>query len=376
MNNHSRVFVSHFFLAAAIALILTLPRAATSAGEDLPLEMIKLPPGFKISIYARIAGARSMTLGEQGALFVGTRPEGRVYAVLDHKKAGKADEVITVADGLNTPNGVAFKDGALYVAENNRIIRYEGIESRLRNPPRPEVVTDSLPSRTHHGWRYLRAGPDGKLYISIGAPCNICDEPGFAAIKRLNTDGTGMEVFASGVRNSIGFDWHPQTKDMWFTDNGRDWLGADMPPDELNHAPRQGMHFGYPYCHGNDILDPEYGKGRTCAGYTPPAMALGPHVASLGMRFYSGDMFPGMYRNQIFIAEHGSWNRSKKIGYRISLVYLEGNRTLKYEPFAEGWLQGESAWGRPVDVQVMPDGALLVSDDKAGVIYRITYGSR
>lgn len=367
-------------LPLPLLISLLLPVSATWSKDDLPLEKITLPPGFSINIYAReVPGARSMALGDKGTLFVGTRPEGRVYAVLDRNGDGRADEVFTIAEGLNSPNGVAFKDGALYVAEISRIIRFDNIESRLKNPPKPVLITDQLPSRTHHGWRYLRIGPDGKLYFGVGAPCNICDEPGYAVIKRMSLDGTGMEVFASGVRNTVGFDWHPLTKELWFTDNGRDWMGDDLPPDELNYAPRPGMHFGYPYCHGGDIADPQYGqhvKPRSCTDYAPPAVKLGPHVASLGMRFYTGTMFPEIYRHQIFIAEHGSWNRKNKIGYRLSLVLLEGNKAMSYEPFAEGWLQGDNAWGRPVDLLVMPDGSMLVSDDKAGAIYRITYTSK
>jgi glucose/arabinose dehydrogenase len=273
------------------------------------------------------------------------------------------------------PNGVVFHDGALYVAEVNRILRYDDIEAHLSNPPPPVVVNDSYPRDTHHGWKFMRLGPDGMLYVQVGAPCNICQraDPRYASITRLKLDGTGFEVFAHGVRNSVGFDWHPQTKELWFTDNGRDWLGDDRPPDELNRAPQPGLHFGFPYCHGKDIADPEFGNKRPCSDFVPPVLDLGPHVAALGMRFYTGAMFPPEYRNQIFIAQHGSWNRSQKIGYRVMRVRLEGNRAAEYEVFAAGWLQGEQVWGRPVDVQVMPDGALLVSDDHAGAIYRISY---
>ena len=358
------------------------PSLACNA-QDLPLNKIKLPPGFQITIYAKnVPNARSMTLSPNGILFVSTRTQGNVYAILDHNKDNKADEVITIAQGLNMPNGVAFREGALYVAEVNRVLRYDGIEGRLlttqlveRNPPSPVVVNDGFPRDPAHGWKFIRFSPDGMLYVPVGAPCNVCerDDQRYASIMRMKLDGTGLEVFASGVRNSVGFDWHPQTKELWFTDNGRDWMGDDMPPDELNYAPRKGMHFGFPYCHGKYIPDPEYGNKHKCAEFIPPAMELGPHVAALGMRFYTGTMFPKEYRNQIFIAEHGSWNRSIPIGYRVTLVRLEGNRAVKYEVFAEGWLQGRRAWGRPVDIQLMPDGALLVSDDHAGAIYRISY---
>jgi glucose/arabinose dehydrogenase len=322
-----------------------------------------------------------MVIGPNGTLFVGTRGEGKVYAVLDRNGDHRADRVITLAAGLNMPNGVAFRDDALYVAEVNRVIRFDDIEGRLDNAPAPVVVNDSFPTRTHHGWKFIRFGPDGLLYVPVGAPCNICkpDQARYATIFRMKPDGSDLEQYARGVRNTVGFDWDPRTKEMWFTDNGRDWLGNDAPPDELNHAPRPGMNFGYPYCHGKAIPDPEFGNKRACGKFTPPAMELGFHVASLGMRFYTGAMFPSEYRGQIFIAEHGSWNRFPPVGYRITLVWLRDNRAVSYEVFAEGWLQGLTpltriAWGRLVDIQVMPDGALLVSDDRAGAIYRISYG--
>jgi glucose/arabinose dehydrogenase len=346
-----------------------------SGNQDLPLNKIKLPDGFEISIYASdVPGARSMALGPNGTLFVGTRV-GKVYAIVDRNRDNSADEVITVARGLRMPNGVAFRGGALYVGEVSRVLRYDNIEARLSNPPTPVVVNDTFPGDRHHGWKFIRFGPDGQLYVPVGAPCNVCERSDgrYALIMRMNPDGTGLEVFARGVRNTVGFDWHPETKTLWFTDNGRDWLGDDVPPDELNHAPRKGLHFGFPYCHGGDIPDPEFREKHACEEFVPPAMKLGPHVAAIGMRFYTGTMFPDRYRNQIFIAEHGSWNRSTPIGYRVMQVRLEENRAVTYEVFAEGWLQGNAAWGRPADVLVMPDGALLVSDDRAGVIYRIVY---
>ncbi|HSL91481.1 MAG TPA: sorbosone dehydrogenase family protein [Candidatus Limnocylindrales bacterium] len=359
------------------ALILgILLYAAQAHTAELPLSSIRLPPGFRIDLYAdKLPGARSMALSPGGILFVGTRQEGKVYAVLDRGKKNRADEVIPIASGMNMPNGVAFRDGALYVAEVNRVLRYDGIEGRLKDPPKPVVVNDTFPRDTHHGWKFIRFGPDGHLYVPVGAPCNVCEEKDlrYAAILRMKPDGTSLEVFAAGVRNTVGFDWHPVTKELWFTDNGRDRMGDDRPPDELNRAPRKGMHFGFPYLHGKNIPDPEYGNRAGGRSITPPEMELGPHVASLGMRFYTGKMFPDGYRNQVFIAEHGSWNRSTPIGYRITLVRLKEGRAAGYEIFAEGWLQGRSAWGRPVDVLVMPDGALLVSDDKAGAIYRISY---
>ena len=356
----------------ARAGVVFLAFAAHAEAQRLPLDTIKLPPGFEIRVFAdNVPSARSMALGPSGVLFVGTRSD-RVYAV--SYQGDKATQVRVVASGLNMPNGVAFRDGALFVAEVSRILRFDGIAAKLDSPPRPAVVTDRFPGDRGHGWKFIRFGPDGWLYVPVGAPCNVCERnpDRYALISRIRPDGSGYEVFARGIRNSVGFDWHPQTKELWFTDNGRDWLGDDLPADELNHAPRPGMHFGFPYCHQGDVPDPEFGR-RGCSEFTPPAVKLGPHVAALGMRFYTGSQFPAEYRDNIFIAEHGSWNRSSKIGYRVKRVVVEGGRAVRHEVFAEGWLQGRSAWGRPVDVQVMPDGALLVSDDEAGVIYRISY---
>ncbi len=367
------------FLAAASSLLLlavTLVCGGANGGQGLPLDQITLPPGFEIAIYAsNVPNARSMALSPSGTLFVGTRTAGNVYAIVDRDHDHKADEVITLARGLNMPNGVAFRDGALYVAEVNRILRYDNIEAHLKDPPKPVVLNESFPRDRHHGWKFIRFGPDGLLYVPVGAPCNVCEgeDERYASITRMKPDGTRLEIFARGVRNTVGFDWDPKTHELWFTDNGRDRLGDELPPDELNHAPKQGLHFGFPYCHGKKISDPEFGTKRKCEEFIPPAIELGPHVGALGMRFYTGKMFPGEYRNQIFIAEHGSWNRSAPIGYRVTLVRLEHHRPLKYEVFAEGWLQGARAWGRPVDLLVMPDGGMLVSDDEAGVIYRISY---
>jgi len=358
-------------LTISVAFLLSPP----VWGQSLPVEKVRVPPGFQVRLFARVPGARSMALSPKGTLFVGTRGEGNVYAVRPGESPEKSGAVVTIARGLKMPNGVAFREGALYVAEVNRVLRYDGIESRLDSPPEPSVVNDSFPKDRHHGWKFIRFGPDGMLYVPVGAPCNICEpkEPIYAAIHRMKPDGSGLQLFARGVRNTVGFDWHPQTGELWFTDNGRDWMGDEIPPDELNHAPKPGMHFGYPYCHGKNIPDPEFGKKRPCSEFVPPAIALAPHVAAIGMRFYTGKMFPEEYRNQIFIAEHGSWNRSNPIGYRVTLVRLQNNRAVKYEVFAEGWLEGGRDWGRPADVLVTPDGALLVSDDKSGAIYRISY---
>lgn len=363
-------------LAAFCLLSLTAfsppPRA-----DDLPLHRLALPSGFTASVYARIPGARSLALGEQGTLFVGTRKD-TVYAARDRDGDGKAETVSVLARGLDTPNGVAFRDGALYVAEVSRILRYDRIEERIDSPPAPAVVRGDLPGERHHGWKYLAFGPDGLLYAPVGAPCNVCDRPDderFSTILRMKPDGSNLEIMARGVRNSVGFAWHPQTRELWFTNNGRDWMGDDLPPDTLNHAPRPGMHFGFPYCHGGDIPDPEFGKLRACAEFEPPAFNLPAHVAALGMKFYTGSQFPPEYRNRIFIAEHGSWNRSTPVGYQVVMATLDGDRVADVRPFLAGFLQGGSAWGRPVDVLVAPDGALLVSDDRAGAVYRITFAT-
>ena len=343
----------------------------------LPLETIKLPPGFSIEIWARVDNARQMALGGSdargGVLYVGSMRTGQVHAVR-FDASYHASTVTRIAGGLQLPTGLAWKNGSLYVAAVNRILRYDDIDHHLNQPPVPVTITDSLPKDTHHGWKFIAFGPDDKLYVPIGAPCNICapNDP-YASILRMNADGSGREVFVRGVRNSVGFDWSPVDRVLWFTDNGRDALGDDNPPDELNRAPRQAMHFGYPWCHGGKVADPEFGAQRKCSEFEPPAQTLGPHVASLGMRFYTGTMFPAEYRNQIFIAEHGSWNRSRKVGYRIALVRVKDGRAVAYENFASGWLQEESAWGRPADVQTLPDGSLLIADDHAGAIYRITY---
>jgi glucose/arabinose dehydrogenase len=359
--------------------IVSIVAAQTARRESrLPLDRIKLPPGFSIGVFSdQVPNARSLALSPNGVLYVGTRTEDKVYALVDRNQDGRADRVHTVASGLRTPNGVAWKDGTLYVAEVSRVLRFDGIDGRLEDPPKPRVFSDAFPSDTHHGWKFIRFGPDGRLYVPVGAPCNVCDpeNPIYSTITRLPAGGGKPEVFARGIRNTVGFDWHPRTRELWFTENGRDRMGDDIPPDELDHAPRPGLHFGFPYCHGR-VSDPEFGKGRPCGQFTAPKIELGPHVAALGMRFYNGAMFPAPYRGQVFIAEHGSWNRSKPIGYRVTLVRLEGNRAVSYETFAEGWLQGSKAWGRPVDVEVMPDGALLVSDDQAGAIYRIAHGTR
>lgn len=346
---------------------------------DIPLlNTIKLPAGFTISVWAdSVDNARSLAMGAKGTIFVGNRKGDKVYALVDKDNDGRADEKYTIASDLHMPNGVAFHNGSLFVAEVSKIWRFDNIEANLGNPPKPVLIKGDLPTEDHHGWKYIAFGPDDKLYIPVGAPCNNCDDhkkdERFSSITRMNADGSNFEVFAHGIRNSVGFDWHPQTKELWFTENGRDKMGDDVPGDELNTAPKAGMNFGYPYCHAGTISDPDFGKEHSCDEFTKPVAVLDPHVAALGMKFYTGSMFPAEYKNTVFIAEHGSWNRSKPIGYRLTIVKFDGNNKPSYTTFAEGWLSGETAWGRPVDVLQLPDGSLLVSDDFANAIYRISY---
>jgi YD repeat-containing protein len=350
-----------------------LPSSAAAAGD------VTLPPGFQVTVFAPdVPNARQMAAGPPGVVFVGSRSAGAVYAVVDRDGDHRADDVHVLARGLTMPSGVAFRDGTLFVAEVSRVLRFPDVARDLARPRRPEVLTAAFPSDTHHGWKFIAFGPDGRLWVPVGAPCNVCEPPGplHATITRLDPATGRPEVMARGVRNSVGFDFHPETGEVWFTDNGRDWLGDDQPPDELNRLARPGEHFGFPYCHGFAIADPDFNRGRPCGQFTAPARLLGPHVAALGMRFYTGRMFPEKYRGGIFIAEHGSWNRSTPIGYRVSFVKVEDGRAVSYEVFAEGWLKGGVAAGRPADVLVMPDGSLLVSDDKAGRIYRVTYDPR
>ncbi len=354
---------------------------ALAAAPDL--RTLRLPPGFQIEVLTdAVPTARQMALGSfkdgKGVLYVGSMGEGKVFAV--EMDQGRATAVHTVAYGLQMPVGVAWRDGQLLVSAVSKILRFDGIDGRLRNPPAPITVTSGFPTETHHGWKFIAFGPDGLLYVPVGAPCNICEPNArYANIQRMKPDGSGLETVAAGVRNSVGFDWNPRDRSLWFTDNGRDMLGDDVPSDELNHVERPGQHFGYPYCHQGDTPDPEFGSKRPCTEFTAPVVKLGAHVAALGMRFYNGQQFPVAYRNNIFIAEHGSWNRSSKVGYRVVRVVLDAQgKVLGQETFVDGWLSKDGAGkevisGRPVDVLVMPDGALLISDDKAGVIYRVRY---
>lgn len=369
------------FSRSALFFILVLlfacgPRESDNS-QSLPLHKIKLPPGFKIDVFAEVENARSLAISPGGTVFVGNRDKDKVYAIKDTDGDFKADKKWIVADSLTMPNGVAFKDGDLYVAEMTRILKFAGIESKLDNPGKPQVIGEAFPEQDGHGWKYISFGPDGKLYVPVGAPCNICEpnEEIYASITRMNADGSDREIFVKGVRNTVGFTWHPDTKELWFTDNGRDMMGDEIPNCELNLASKQGMHFGYPYCHEGEIKDPEFGDKRACSEFVPPVQKMGPHVAPLGLKFITGSMFPESYKNQLIVARHGSWNRTKKSGHDLALVKIKDNKSEGLETFASGWLDDESqkVWGRPVDVLSMKDGSLLVSDDFANVIYRISY---
>jgi glucose/arabinose dehydrogenase len=350
---------------------------------------LTVPAGFRVEVFEdSIPNPREMVRGPQGTLFVGSLAAGKVHAVVDANGDNKADRVVLIASGLRQPNGVAMRNGALFVATSGQILRYDDIERRLDSPPTPVVVVDSMPNpRAGHTWKFIAFGPDDMLYVSIGAPCNVClSPPMVSAIVRMKPDGSNLESFADGVRNSVGFDWHPTSRELWFTDNGRDMMGDDVPGDELNVAYKPGMHFGFPFCHQGDVADPQFGAQRACAATEPPAQKLGAHVAAIGMTFYTGSMFPASYRNAVFIAEHGSWNRSSPSGYRVTVARTDGRRVTSYEPFLQGFLPpaqsslpggrgaASVASGRPADVLQLPDGSILVSDDAANRILRISYG--
>jgi glucose/arabinose dehydrogenase len=368
-------------LVALILISCEQKNKALEKKDDPKLSKLKVPEGFTVSFFANdVENARSMALGDKGTVFVGNRKAKNVYALVDADKDGVAEKKYTVASGLNTPNGVAFHNGTLYIAGISKIWRIDNIESTLENPAKPVLVFDSLPTEEHHGWKYIAFGPDNKLYVPVGAPCNICDDnekdKRFASIMRMNADGSGAEVYAHGIRNSVGFTWHPQSGELWFTDNGRDALGDDMPADELNIATKKDENFGYPYCHAGTLPDPEFNKGKDCGDFKAPTATLTPHGAALGIKFNTGSMFPDKYRNHVFIAEHGSWNRSKPIGYRVMMATIEESTVKSYTPFMEGWLNNGEAWGRPVDVLFLKDGSMLVSDDHANAVYRVSYTAK
>lgn len=358
--------------------ILVLFSATINAGNyDPVLKQLQTPVGFTISIYAdNLPNARSLALADQGVVFIGSRQQGDVYAVQDSNGDGIIDKRYLIASKLYMPNGVAYKDGALFVAETNRILRYDNIIENLANPPEPKVIYDQFPSDQRHGWKYLRFGPDDKLYTAVGAPCNICEPEKeiYGTLVRLNPDGTDLEILARGIRNTVGFDWQPDTQALFLTENGRDYLGDDVPPDELNQWTSVGQHFGYPYCHGGDIPDPELAGTKDCKDFVAPAWKFKAHMAPLGIRFYQGKQFPKRFKNQLFVAQHGSWNRSEPHGYRVALVKFNNGKPVAEQAFISGWLTREGkVLGRPVDILELHDGSLLISDDNLGVIYKVEY---
>ena len=370
----SRVFVA---LTLAVPLWLTTPVQAEAGSIPGEVSGIIVPAGFHITRFSdNTPNARSLALADDGTVFVGTMTEGKVYALQDKDGDGYAETVNTVLHGLNVPNGVAWYQGDLYVAEVHRIIKLKDVARHLNGSATPEVVYSGFPSERHHGWKYLRIGPDRKLYAPVGAPCNICipSQPVFASLTRMDLDGSHFEIYAQGLRNSVGFDWLPGSNVLYATDNGRDYLGDDAPTDELNRVSQTGQHFGYPWCHGGDVPDPEYGTQHACREFEAPAWKFPAHVAPLGIRFYQGKQFPASYQGQLFVAQHGSWNREQPQGYRVVLVRFQDGKPVSDEVFASGWLHADGkAAGRPVDILEMPDGALLVSDDLAGAVYRISY---
>ena len=372
----------------AILSALLFAALGSNAAAAVKLDQLRLPPGFRIELVTdAVPNARQMALGRweggRGTVYVGSMRAGKVYAV--EIGAASRATVRTIASDLEMPSGVAWRDGKLYVAAVSKVLRFDGIDDTLSaDAARPRAgvqVGAAFPSETHHGWKFIAFGPDGKLYVPVGAPCNVCvPDDRHGVIQRMNPDGSGLETVARGVRNSVGFDWSPVDQALWFTDNGRDMLGDDLPADELDRVTRIGQHFGFPFCHQGDTPDPEFGKQRACSEFSPPAVKLGAHVAAIGMRFYSGTQFPAAYRGNAFIAEHGSWNRSAKSGYQVVRVSVDAEgRAAAPEPFVQGWLQTgndgrESVWGRPADVLNLPDGSMLISDDLAGAVYRVRYG--
>lgn len=353
-------------------LLLGLTSAPVMAKNIL--DKLTVAPGFEISLFANdVENARQIAVSKKGIVYVGSRKAGNVYALIDHNSDGVADKKIVVAKGLNMPSGIAIKDGDLYVGEVHRIIRFKNIDTQLKDP-KFDVVYNKLPSERHHGWKFLRFAPTGELIIPVGVPCNICaEDERFGRIFALNVETKQIKTIAKGVRNTVGFDFHPATQALWFSDNGRDMMGDDIPPDELNRATQEGEHFGFPYVHAGAIIDPEFGEGKNIADYTSPALALPAHVAPLGIHFYNGKQFPASYKQQLFVAEHGSWNRSKKSGYKVGLATIEVGRVTKYTPFITGFMKDETTFGRPVAFAELGDGSLLVSDDYANVIYRVSY---
>jgi glucose/arabinose dehydrogenase len=347
------------------------------------LSKLVVPEGFKVSVYASgMEEARSLALGDDGTLYVGTRGAqgapaiGKVYAIPNRNGDGQGDEIVTILEGLNYPNGVAFHDGDLYVAELNRVLKYENVSAdTLKSMPEPVVVVDGLPNDYMHGWKFIDIGPDNKLYIPVGANCNTCEVEGYhGTILRANLDGSDLEVYAKGVRNTVGFAWEPTTGGFWFTDNGRDLWGDDIPPEELNNVTQPGQNFGFPYRFGKDLVDKDYTTTLTDSDFVPPVLEMPAHNAGLGVEFYTGSQFPAEYKNQLFATYHGSWNRNPIDGYKVRLMRFENGKAVSYEDFLSGWMEDNKYWGRPVDIEQMADGSLLVSDDFNGVVYRVSYG--
>jgi len=377
-----------FLLALGTGLLAASIVTAASQQGASPLASLVLPAGFHADVFADgVENAREMALAPGGTVFVGSRSAGKVHAVVDSNGDHKADKVMLIASGLDQPNGVAMRNGALYVATASKLLRFDDIEKHLDAPPAPVTIREDLPNpKTGHSWKFIAFGPDDMLYMSVGAPCNVCTSPPMvSAIVRMRPDGSDMAVFAEGVRNSVGFDWQPATHELWFTDNGRDLLGDDVPNDELNVAWKAGLHFGFPYCHQGDVADPQFGAERACSTTEPPVLKLGAHVAAIGFTFYTGNMFPASYKNAAIIAEHGSWNRSTPSGYRVMVAHTEGRKVTGYEPLVDGFLPGltsgspggrgagAAAIGRPADVLQMPDGSILISDDTGNRLIRVSY---
>jgi len=367
--------IAHLF-GLWLCLFLSWQSRAEGLDPQTVIRQLHAPEGFHISIYAaNLPSARSLTLGDNGIVYVGSR-EGWVYALQDRNQDGVAEQRYLIADKLYMPNGVAFKNGALYVAEVPRIIRFDDIGQHLAQPPQPSVVYQQFPTERMHGWKYLRFGPDGKLYTALGVPCNIClpEDARFGSLMRMDADGSNLEILARGIRNSVGFDWQPQTNHLFFNDNGRDYLGDDLPAEELNLLTQKDQHFGFPYCHAGTVADPEFGKLRACAEFSAPIWKYAAHIAPLGMRFYTGQQFPTSYHQQLLVAQHGSWNRSIPQGYRVALIKFKNDLPIGEQVFIDGWLQANGeVLGRPVDILQMPDGTILISDDRLGVIYRVEY---
>ncbi len=368
--------VSHHASATiGFALAATLSGCAwfTDFREEhkgIQLETLKAAPGFKVSVYAtELPKARQMALGSRGTLFVGSN-DGNVYALTI--SGNQVTQKRTILSGITSPSGIAFYQGALYVSARTKVLRYNDIENRLDNPPTPITVIDGFPDKERHGAHYMAFGPDGKLYVSVGSPCDLCEAQNdeYGTILRLNADGSGKEVYARGIRNTVGFDWHPQTRELWFTDEGQDNLGPELPNDELNRVSRSGENFGFPYCHDASIPNPEFGNKRACSEFTPPVFGLGAHISALGMRFYTGAAAEKNYKGSILIARHGS-HPPTRVGYDVVRVVMRDNRAERMEPFLTGFLQGRNYWGRPADVLVLADGSVLISDDLNGAIYRV-----